>query len=108
MISESCAVNPLLLTGLLLLKLKCKKLFLSNFDGEYDTEKGRSIMRETSEALRFLKSKKLNIQSLNDTYLNVKKVNFWPNDKFFLYQFVKIAKELRIKISKRQDETNLV
>ena len=26
-ISESCAVNPLLLTGLLLLKLKCKKLF---------------------------------------------------------------------------------
>ena len=82
-ISESCAVNPLLLTGLLLLKLKCKKLFLSNFDGEYDTEKGRSIMRETSEALRFLKSKKLNIQSLNDTYLNVKKVNFWPNDKFF-------------------------
>ena len=31
-------------------------------------------MRETSEAaVRFLKSKKLNIQSLNDTYLNVKK-----------------------------------
>ena len=82
-LSESCAINPLLLTGLLLIKLRCKKLFISNFDGEYSTEKGRAIMRETEAAVKFLKSKKLQINSLNKTYLNVKKISIWSNDKFF-------------------------
>ena len=56
-ISESCAVNPLLLTGLLLIKIKCKKLYVSNFDGDYETEKGRSVMKETNESVKYLKSK---------------------------------------------------
>ena len=82
-ISESCAVNPLLLTGLLLIKIKCKKLYVSNFDGDYETEKGRSVMKETNESVKYLKSKKLTIEALNNTYLNVKKINIWSNDKFF-------------------------
>ena len=81
--SESCAINPLLLTGLLLIKIKCKKLYISYFDGEYGTEKGRSVMKETNDSVKYLKARKLKIQSLNNTYLNVKKINIWSNDKFF-------------------------
>ena len=40
-------------------------------------------MRETEAAVKFLKSKKLQINSLNKTYLNVKKISIWSNDKFF-------------------------
>ena len=90
-ISESCAVNPLLLTGLLLVKIKCKKLYVSNFDGDYETEKGRSVMKETNESVKYLKSKKLTIEALNNTYLNVKKINIWSNDKFFYSNQKKIV-----------------
>lgn len=81
--SDSCALNPVLLTGLILIKLKCKKLYISNFDGEFTTEKGRAVMEETKNSIKILKSKKLRIESLNSTYLNVSQTSIWSNDKFF-------------------------
>lgn len=81
--SDSCALNPVLLTGLILVKLKCKKLYISNFDGEFTTEKGRAVMEETKNSIKILKSKKLKIESLNSTYLNVSQTSIWSNDKFF-------------------------
>ena len=83
MLSDSCALNPLLLTGLILIKLKCKKLYISNFDGEFTTEKGRAVMEETKNSIKILKAKKLVIESLNKTFLNVTQTNIWSDDKFF-------------------------
>ena len=91
--SDSCALNPVLLTGLILVKLKCKKLYISNFDGEFTTEKGRAVMEETKNSIKILKSKKLKIESLNSTYLNVSQTSIWSNDKFFLFQLEKIVEE---------------
>lgn len=82
-LSDSCALNPLLLTGLILIKLKCKKLYISNFDGEFTTEKGRAVMEETKNSIKILKAKKLVIESLNKTFLNVTQTNIWSDDKFF-------------------------
>ena len=81
--SDSCALNPVLLTGLILVKLKCKKLYISNFDGEFITEKGRVVMEETKNSIKILKSKGLKIESLSNTYLNVSQTSIWSNDKFF-------------------------
>ena len=42
-------------------------------------------MKETNESVKHSASKKINNRNLN-TYLNVKKINIWSNDKFFLFQ----------------------
>lgn len=77
-ISESTALNPLLLTGKLLMSLKLKKLNLAYFDGDFQTEKGRLVMRETEESLKILKNK-IKIKTLTKSYLEVPKINLWNN-----------------------------
>ncbi len=77
-ISESTALNPLLLTGKILISLKVKELNLAYFDGDYQTEKGRLVMNETEESLKFLK-KKIAIKTLTKSFLDVPKLNLWNN-----------------------------
>ena len=53
--SESVALNPLHLVGKLLIQLKVKKLYLAFFDGDFNSEKGKIVMKETEESLKFIK-----------------------------------------------------
>ena len=76
-------MNPLLKVGLTFLKLKIKKLFIAFFEGNPDEERGQIVMKETEESVKSLKNKKLEIFSLTKTFLNVKRINPWIDDKFF-------------------------
>ena len=62
--SNSVAINPLLLAGLALLKLKIKKLNLAFFDGDSNNEKGKIVMEETQNSVKYLISKGLKINTL--------------------------------------------
>ena len=73
--SNSVAINPLLLAGLALLNLKKKELNLAFFDGDFGSEKGKIVMKETQESVNYLRSKGLKISSLTSTFLEVKTVN---------------------------------
>lgn len=75
--SSSIGLNPLLLTGLFLLKLKIKKLNLAFFDGQPETEKGRIVMAETQDSLQTLQNKGLQVVSLTKTFLDIDKKNPW-------------------------------
>tara|TARA_Y100000590_G_C15745229_1_gene1021778 strand:- start:3034 stop:4578 length:1545 start_codon:yes stop_codon:yes gene_type:complete len=79
-ISESIAINPLLLTGLALLKYGIKKMHLAFFDGQFDDEKGRVIMQETEESVKKLMKSGLDIKTLTKSFLQVKQINPWLND----------------------------
>ena len=79
-ISESIAINPLLLTGLALLKYGIKKMNLAFFDGQFNDEKGRIIMQETEESVKKLLKSGLKIETLTKSFLQVKQINPWLND----------------------------
>ena len=79
--SKSTAFNPLHLTGKLLINLKIKNLTLAFFDGDFNSEKGRAVMNETKESLDMLKGK-IRIQTFTQSFLPVKQINLWNNDKF--------------------------
>ena len=76
-ISESTALNPLSYRKIIN-EFKIKKLNLAYFDGDFQTEKGRLVMRETEESLKILKNK-INIKTLTKSYLEVPKINLWNN-----------------------------
>ena len=78
--SDSVALNPLYLIGILLISLSIKKLNIAFFDGDFDTEKGKIVMQETENSLNLLKNK-LKIMSLTKTFLNTENLNLWNNDK---------------------------
>lgn len=80
---DAVGLNPLLIVGLTFLKLKIKKLFIAFFEGNPDEERGQIVMKETEESVKSLKNKKLEIFSLTKTFLNVKRINPWIDDKFF-------------------------
>ena len=46
---STVALNPLYLVGLVLAKLKIKKLSLAFFDGNPESEKGRIVMQDTQK-----------------------------------------------------------
>ena len=79
-ISESIALNPLFLAGKILKQLKVKNMNIAFFDGDFKSEKGRIVMKETQESVKQL-IKAIKINSITDTYLNVSKINLWNNDK---------------------------
>ncbi len=79
-VSESVAINPLLLTGLALLKYGIRKMHLAFFDGQFNDEKGRVIMEETEESVKKLIKAGLNIKTLTKSFLQVKQINPWLND----------------------------
>lgn len=79
-LSDSVAINPLLLFGLLLLKLKFKKLNLAFFDGDTSTIKGRTVMQETLDSVKMLKKKGLKVFKLSKSFIPVQSINPWIND----------------------------
>ena len=80
-LSDSTALNPLYLAGKLLIKLKVKALNLAFFDGDHNSQKGRTVMKETTESLEGIKHQ-IKIHSFTETFLPVKQINLWNNDKF--------------------------
>ena len=81
--SSSVALNPLYLVGLVLINLKVKKFSLAFFDGNPDTEKGRIVMEDTQESVKKISEMGIEINTLTKSYLKVKQLNFWWNDKCF-------------------------
>ncbi len=79
-LSESIAINPLLLSGLALLKFGIKRMNLAFFDGQFNNEKGRIIMQETEESVKKLLKFGLQIKTLTKSFLHVKQINPWLND----------------------------
>ena len=79
-ISESVAINPLMLAGSVLIKSGIKKMHLAFFDGQHNNEKGRIIMQETENCLKKVLSAGLKVESLTKTFLSVKQINPWLND----------------------------
>lgn len=77
---DSVAINPLLLTGLTLLRLRIRKLHLAFFDGDSSSEKGRIVMEETEDSLKILIKKGLNISTITKSFLPVKNINPWIYD----------------------------
>ena len=73
-------MKPLLLFGLLLLKLKFKKLNLAFFDGDTSTIKGRTVMQETLDSVKMLKKKGLKVFKLSKSFIPVQSINPWIND----------------------------
>ncbi len=79
-ISESVAINPLMLAGSVLIKSGLKKMLLAFFDGQHNNEKGRVIMEETKNCLEKVLKAGLNVETLTKSFLPVKQINPWLND----------------------------
>lgn len=76
-------LNPLLIVGLTLLKLKIKKMFIAFFEGNPNEDRGLVVMEETGASVKILKQKGLKIYSITESFLNVERINPWINDKLF-------------------------
>jgi len=79
-ISTSVALNPVLLTGMALMKMKINRMHLAFFDGNPETVKGRIVMNETEQSVEILKSRGLKLFTLTKSFLNLKQLNPWLND----------------------------
>jgi len=79
-ISNSVAMNPVLLTGMALMKMKINRMHLAFFDGNPETVKGRIVMNETQQSVEILKSKGLKLYTLTKSFLNLIQLNPWLND----------------------------
>ena len=77
--SDSVALNPVLLSGLAVLKNNFKKLNFAFFDGNPQSKKDRIVMEETEEAVKDLSKKGLKMVSLTKSYLPLKTKNLWLN-----------------------------
>jgi 4-hydroxy 2-oxovalerate aldolase len=75
--SNSVALNPIMLAGLVFHNLKIKTLYLAFFDGNPENEKGRNVMRETQESVNKLLKLGMKVCSLTKSYLTVRHLNFW-------------------------------
>jgi len=75
--SNSVALNPLLLAGLVFKNLRINTFFLAFFDGNPENEKGRIVMKDTQESVNKLKDMGVKIYTLTKSFLKVKKINFW-------------------------------
>ena len=73
--SDSVAINPLLLAGLAVLKLNKKQINLAFFDGEFEDDKGKIVMRETQESVKYLEKSGIKFKTLTPTYLKVEELN---------------------------------
>jgi len=73
--SDSVAINPLLLAGLVLLKLKKKQINLAFFDGGFEDDKSKIVMRETQESVKYLEKSGIKFKTLTPSYLIVKELN---------------------------------
>ena len=71
-------------------------MFVAFFEGNPHEERGLVVMEETDESVKILKQKGLKIFSITKSFLNVKRINPWINDKLF-YSNKKNSKRVRNK-----------
>ena len=77
---SSIASNPLLLSGLLLKKMKLKKIYLAFFDGNPSNLQESIIMEETVDSLNKLLKKSIKFYSITENFFDIPKINPWLND----------------------------
>jgi 4-hydroxy 2-oxovalerate aldolase len=80
-VADSVGLNPLLLVGKMLNLLNIKKLNLAFFDGDFGSEKSKTVLEETVQCLYLIK-KTIDIKTFTKTFLQVDKINLWNNDQF--------------------------
>lgn len=80
---EAAGLNPLMIVGLTLLKMKASQMFIAYFEGNPNEDRGLVVMKETDESVKNLKQRGLKIYSITKSFLDVKRINPWVNDKFF-------------------------
>ena len=73
--SDSVAINPLLLAGLTLLKLRKKQINLAFFEGEFESDKGKIVMRETQESVEHLQKLGVKFKTFTPSFFNVESQN---------------------------------
>ena len=77
---STVANNPLLLSGLLLKKMKLNRMYLAFFDGNPSNLQETIIMKETLDSLKKLSKKSIKFYSITDNFFNIPKINPWLND----------------------------
>jgi len=77
---DSFALNPLMLATIILKKIKIKKIYLSFFDGNVDTENGRLVMKETQNCLDKILNEGIKIFNVTQNYTKAPFKNIWLND----------------------------
>ena len=80
-VSNSFALNPLLLVGKMLSSLKIKKLNLAFFEGDYSSQKSRTVLNETEQSFNLIR-KNIDIKTFTKSFLKVDQINLWNNDQF--------------------------
>ena len=75
--SNTVALNPVFLAGLVFKSLKIKTFSLAFFDGNPENEKGRIVMKDTQDSVNKLNEMGIKINTLTKSYLKVKRINFW-------------------------------
>ena len=58
-------------------------MFIAYFEGNPNEDRGLVVMKETDESVKNLKQRGLKIYSITKSFLDVKRINPWVNDKFF-------------------------
>ena len=80
-VSNSFALNPLLLVGKMLSSLKIKKLNLAFFEGDYSSPRSRTVLNETEQSFNLIR-KHIDIKTFTKSFLKVDQINLWNNDQF--------------------------
>ena len=79
-LSNTIAKNPLLITGLMLKKIKVNELYLAFFDGNSKNDQESVIMEETLDSLKKLSKKSIKFHSITKNFFNIPYINPWIND----------------------------
>jgi len=69
-----------MLATIILRKIKIKKIYLSFFDGNTDTENGRLVMKETQNCLDKILNEGIKIFNVTQNYTKAPFKNIWLND----------------------------
>jgi len=77
---STIANNPLLLSGLLIKKMKINKMYLAFFDGNPSSLQESIIMKETLDSLKKLSKKSIKFYSITENFFDIPKINPWLND----------------------------
>ena len=77
---NSIANNPLLLSGLLIKKIRLKKMYLAFFDGNPSNLQESIIMEETLDSLKKLSKKSIKFYSITENFFDIPKINPWLDD----------------------------
>ena len=65
---EAAGLNPLMIVGLTLLKMKASQMFIAYFEGNPNEDRGLVVMKETDESVKNLKQRGLKIYSITKSF----------------------------------------